>query len=173
MTFPAVTSTSDGDISAAFVSAAQAAGIKVTNLSGLSQLQLVAANLLQAFPATVTVPASQVSAGTFGAGDYTFTAPSGNVLTVDFSGAAGTRGLFVLQRGDVTRGFVGTDASDNLVLYDAAIAAKFSWSSTGIGFYTTAPVAKQTVTGSKGANAALTSLMSALSTLGLVTDSTT
>jgi hypothetical protein len=34
------------------------------------------------------------------------------------------------------------------------------------------PAAKQTVTGSKGANAALTSLMTALSTIGLVTDST-
>lgn len=40
------------------------------------------------------------------------------------------------------------------------------------GSYATAP-AKPTVTGSKGANAALTSLMSALSTLGIVTDSTT
>jgi hypothetical protein len=42
-----------------------------------------------------------------------------------------------------------------------------------IGFNGTAPVAKPTVTGSKGANAALTSLMTALSSLGLVTDSTT
>ena len=43
----------------------------------------------------------------------------------------------------------------------------------GIGFYGTAATAKQTVTGSKGANAALTSLMTALATIGLVTDSTT
>ena len=40
-------------------------------------------------------------------------------------------------------------------------------------FYGSAAVAKPTVTGSKGANAALTSLLSALATLGLVTDSTT
>lgn len=44
---------------------------------------------------------------------------------------------------------------------------------TGIGFFATAPVAKPTVTGAKGANAALGSLMTALSSLGLVTDSTT
>lgn len=49
---------------------------------------------------------------------------------------------------------------------------RFSLDGTGIGFYATAPAAKQTVTGSKGANAALTSLMTALSTIGLVTDST-
>ena len=42
-----------------------------------------------------------------------------------------------------------------------------------LGFYgLTTPVAKQTVTGSKGANAALTSLMAALVAMGLVFDTT-
>ncbi len=41
----------------------------------------------------------------------------------------------------------------------------------GIGFYGTAATAKQTVTGAKGSNAALASLLTALSTLGLITDS--
>ena len=41
-----------------------------------------------------------------------------------------------------------------------------------IGFYNATPVSKPEVTGSKGANAALTSLMTALADLGLVTDST-
>ncbi len=45
--------------------------------------------------------------------------------------------------------------------------------STGIGFYNATPVAKPTVSGSKSANAALGSLMTALANLGLVTDSTT
>jgi hypothetical protein len=40
-----------------------------------------------------------------------------------------------------------------------------------IGFYGTEPQAKQTVTGLKGGNAALGSLLTALSTLGLITDS--
>jgi hypothetical protein len=39
-----------------------------------------------------------------------------------------------------------------------------------IGFYGTAPAAKQTVTGSRGGNAALASLITALATYGLVTD---
>lgn len=42
---------------------------------------------------------------------------------------------------------------------------------TGIGFFATAPATKQTVTGSRGANAALASLLTALATYGIVTDS--
>lgn len=44
----------------------------------------------------------------------------------------------------------------------------------GVGFYgASAPTARPNVTGSKGANAALTSLMTALAACGIVTDSTT
>lgn len=78
----------------------------------------------------------------------------------------------------VSLGLQGTQA--NVVLdtsggnaYSPGATQRFAWNNTGIGFYTTAPVAKPTVTGSKAANAALTSLMTALSNLGLVTDSTT
>jgi hypothetical protein len=42
-----------------------------------------------------------------------------------------------------------------------------------VGFNNTAPIAKPTVTGAKGSNAALASLMTALAAYGLVTDSTT
>lgn len=42
-----------------------------------------------------------------------------------------------------------------------------------LGFYDATAVAKQTVTGAKGSNAALGSLMTALAALGLVVDSTT
>lgn len=44
---------------------------------------------------------------------------------------------------------------------------------TTVGFYGATPVAKPTVTGAKGANAALASLLTALVSLGLITDSTT
>lgn len=43
----------------------------------------------------------------------------------------------------------------------------------GVGFYGTNPQAKPTVSGSKGGNAALGSLIDALEALGLITDSTT
>lgn len=45
--------------------------------------------------------------------------------------------------------------------------------STKVGFFGTSGTAKATVTGSKGANAALASLMTALAAYGLVTDTTT
>jgi len=48
-----------------------------------------------------------------------------------------------------------------------------SVTSTGVGFNGTAGVAKPDITGSKGANAALTSLLTALASQGLLTDSTT
>jgi hypothetical protein len=42
-----------------------------------------------------------------------------------------------------------------------------------VGFNNTAPIAKPTVTGAKGSNAALASLLAALAAYGLVTDTTT
>lgn len=42
-----------------------------------------------------------------------------------------------------------------------------------LGFYGTAAAAKQTVTGSRGGNAALASALTALATIGLITDSST
>lgn len=44
---------------------------------------------------------------------------------------------------------------------------------TGLGFYGTNPVSKPTVTGSRGGNAALASLLTGLAGQGLITDSTT
>jgi hypothetical protein len=48
-----------------------------------------------------------------------------------------------------------------------------SLGSASIGFYGTSPISKPTISGSRGGNAALTSLLTALANLGLVTDSTT
>lgn len=42
---------------------------------------------------------------------------------------------------------------------------------SNVGFYSTAPAAKQTVTGSRGGNAALASLLTGLAAIGLITDS--
>lgn len=48
-----------------------------------------------------------------------------------------------------------------------------SLGSSSMGFYGTSPVAKPSVTGSRGGNAALASLLTQLAALGLITDSTT
>ena len=45
--------------------------------------------------------------------------------------------------------------------------------STTLGFYGTTPAAKPTISGSRGGNAALASLLTQLAGLGLITDSTT
>ena len=49
---------------------------------------------------------------------------------------------------------------------------KFAVNNTGIAFYGGTPAAKPTISGSRGANAALADLLTELATLGLITDST-
>jgi hypothetical protein len=56
---------------------------------------------------------------------------------------------------------------------NSVIAAERVAGTNRIGFFAATPAIKQTVTGSRGGNAALASLLTALATLGLITDSTT
>ena len=78
----------------------------------------------------------------------------------------------------------GIGASDTLVwLVDkegdtwqsggAMLGGDLDHDGSNVGFYDTAPATRQTVTGSRGGNAALQSLLTALSTIGLITDSST
>jgi hypothetical protein len=55
--------------------------------------------------------------------------------------------------------------------FDEALAWSTSGSAPLLAFYGTNPAAKPTVTGSRGGNAALASLLTALAGLGLLTDS--
>lgn len=71
-------------------------------------------------------------------------------------------GMLVMPRG------TGTG-----ILADGLSSGKFRWNQTGIGFNTTSPIAKPTVTGSRAGNAALADLLTKLSSYGLITDSTT
>jgi hypothetical protein len=74
-----------------------------------------------------------------------------------------------------------TDASRTarlvLSVYDTtareALRAEATGTAVALGFYGATAQAKQTITGSRGANAALASLITALANLGLLTDSTT
>lgn len=66
------------------------------------------------------------------------------------------------------------DAANSLKTDDAfTVALAFRHLGTTLGFYNAAAVAKPTVTGAKGGNAALGSLITALAQLGLITDNTT
>src|ERR1043165_6741834 len=93
MAFPPVTTTSNGDAGAAFVSAVQSAGLNVGGLSPVAQLQLAVANLFLQDPTTVNIPAGDILSGTFGAnksggadtGDYTF--PGSAVVTKSVNSA--------------------------------------------------------------------------------------
>jgi len=63
-------------------------------------------------------------------------------------------------------------AGKNFFLGAAAKTAVFRASETGLGFYGTAPQAKAEVTGSRGGNAALASLLEKLATVGLISNGT-
>lgn len=68
------------------------------------------------------------------------------------------------QNGGTRNGYVliGVDHTDRVSIGGAA---------TTLGFFAGGPAAKQTVTGAKAGNAALTSLLTALASYGLITDS--
>jgi trimeric autotransporter adhesin len=66
----------------------------------------------------------------------------------------------------------GTGTTRPIKFYiDATI--KLEISATGIGFFASSPVAKPSITGSRGGNAGLASLLSNLNNMGLITDNTT
>jgi hypothetical protein len=64
---------------------------------------------------------------------------------------------------------VRVDSSDRVVIAPGGDPTKIAGQ---VGFQGTNPIAKPTVTGAKGGNAALASLLTALANYGLITDST-
>ena len=71
----------------------------------------------------------------------------------------------------VARDDAGNNIGNVVTFFRATRGVKFD--SGPIGFYAATPAAKPTVTGSRGGNAALASLLTGLATLGLLTDSST
>jgi hypothetical protein len=110
---------------------------------------------------------------------------------VDFATSTGTQALVMKAGqkiyGNATNpssggGAAATVAGTSYLGYDATLTGwevvtggnrMIGATATGLGFYNATPAAKPTVTGSRGGNAALASLITALATLGLITDSTT
>jgi hypothetical protein len=133
-------------------------------------------------------------------GSSTFGTNAGGTLNVDFNSAAGNaRTLrfntassqrwtivanataetganlgsdFIIGRWADNGTSLGTAFTINRNTGNVTIASALRVNGT-IGFNNTAPVAKPTVSGAKGSNAALGSLLTALAAYGLVTDSTT
>lgn len=107
MPFPTTTYTTNSAAASGLVSNAAAAGLDLSGLQPMAQLQSAVANLLLSDPSTVNVPAGNILSGTFGAnktggadtGTYTFPgalAIAGaltGVTTGAFSGAVSTADL--------------------------------------------------------------------------------
>jgi hypothetical protein len=95
-------------------------------------------------------------------------------LEFDSDGAAfgaGTTGVLAYDR--AAAGYVPLTVAASTISLRATNSTRISVNGTGIGFFAATPVAKPTVTGSRGGNAGLASVLTALATLGLITDSTT
>jgi hypothetical protein len=88
---------------------------------------------------------------------------TGNSLNIGDSTNAG--GMNFLASGDVNC-FPKLNAQGEVEINGA-----LNHDGTTVGFYNTTPVVKPTVTGSRGGNAALASLLTALASQGLITDS--
>lgn len=71
------------------------------------------------------------------------------------------------------RVYIGATGDDDMLLNDIEIDGDLNHDGSNLGVFDTAPTTKQTVTGSRGGNVALASLLTALAAYGLVTDSTT
>ena len=66
---------------------------------------------------------------------------------------------------------IGTATDGMTAAGSLAVAKDFAHRGSNLGFYNASPTTKQTVSGSRGSNAALASLLTALAAIGLITDS--
>jgi hypothetical protein len=137
---------------------------------------IIAAGGMQLFNLGIA-PFNQI--GHFTTADFSVNATLPNAVPLRFADTSGAYGQLVAQ-GDNNLVFSSTNASGalrpiwNVPMHSAAnlvfdVPSQFGGT---VGFNGAAPAAKPTVTGAKGSNAALASLLTALAAYGLVTDST-
>lgn len=86
---------------------------------------------------------------------------AGQSITLAAYGADANIGIAAQGKGTGTSRLRAGDGTD-----------KVMWSNAGVGFHGTNPVAKQTITGSRGGNAALADLLTKLAAIGIITDGT-
>jgi hypothetical protein len=134
------------------------AGILDQNCTGVHTLDCTTSTVT-ATTANFAVTNFQVNGVTM-----TDTVVGGSPMIRDVNGRTRLFELFAEGLDDATGGSLDLGAT-------YATSVKIGRSGQAVGFYGGAGTAKPTVTGSKGANAALTSLLTALAGLGLITDS--
>lgn len=149
--------------------------------SGLIQLRVGTNSILEA---TSTKVQPQVSAISWGP-----TIPTAPTITQDDTTAGSGTGKPMLLRAQSCTGAtstggaldVGPGAGSSVGGLGRLMSggttpgggsARFSWNNTGLSFFGATCAAKPTITGSRGGNAALASLLTELATLGLITDGT-
>jgi hypothetical protein len=81
-------------------------------------------------------------------------------------------GEYITYNGSSWIFVAGNTATLQVSNAQATVTQAFRHTGNALGFYNSATTAKQTVTGSRGGNAALADLLTKLATLGLITDST-
>lgn len=96
---------------------------------------------------------------------------AGSGLDADTLDGISSTGFLVLSTGGTVSGAVVL-SSTLQVVSGLTIGGAIDHDGTSIGFFSSTPSGKETVTGSRGGNAALASLCSALANYGLITNST-
>lgn len=115
----------------------------------------------------------------FSGGDVTGVGNAGGEIQINggdnLDATEGYGGSIIIQAG--LGGGAGVDGEVSLGVQSLGTGVTVSTASIGgaiaLGFFGGTPAAKPTVTGSRGGNAALASLLTALATLGLITNNTT
>jgi hypothetical protein len=103
--------------------------------------------------------------------DYRVTGDGVSRLRLDTSAGSGS-GTLTFGDGTTADTNLYRSAADTLKTDDSlVVGANLSHLGSSLGFYGATPAAKPAVTGAKGGNAALGSLLTALAGLGLLTDS--
>jgi hypothetical protein len=152
--------------------------------SGAASLSTSATAVSLDAPGSVVTAVAWAAGTLFKAGDQIYdTAGTGTIVTINTVNGSGVPTALTLTRAGGVLGstpsnpvtFAGGSGIGSTLNLTWTRVAGLSLNPTGqkLGFNGTAPVAKPTVTGSKAANAALASLITALANYGLIVDTTT
>jgi hypothetical protein len=161
-----------------------AGGISVTGSSSLGQVTAssslavtgvatLSSTLSVAGGTTLSSTLAVTGAATFSStiNSQTISAAANFTGTIAVAGAATLSATLAVTSNATVGGTLGVTGKVTASA-EVQIDGDLNHDGTNVGFYAQAPVARQTVTGSKAGNAALGNLMTALAALGLVSDGT-
>lgn len=148
-----------------------------SGLSGTESFRVASGTSLFSGGVTVASGGLTVSSGGIGVTGASVFSTGVSIITGDLTMTAGditfpnTKGVRLADNGGTLRTSLFITAGNICCVGDANV--DLALRGANIGFYGSSGTSKQTVTGSRGGNAALASLLSALANLNLITNSTT